>query len=65
MSEKITYLVVTLQNSTEVKAMKEIIGEWLFLTQDDHTGVKGSEEATRVAQEIDRYISTHEKSPSG
>ena len=62
MSERMTELVITLQSSMEVRAMKEIVGEWLFLTNDDHTGVNGSEEATRVATEIDRYISTHEKS---
>lgn len=44
----------------EVRAMKQIVGEFLFLSQD--TTINPSEEALRVATEIDRYISTHEES---
>lgn len=61
MSEKMTELVITLQNLTEVRAMKQIISEYLFLSVDGH--INPSEEAKRVATEIDRYISTHEESP--
>ncbi len=41
--------------------MKQIISEYLFLSVDGH--INPSEEAKRVATEIDRYISTHEESP--
>jgi len=40
--------------------MKQIISEYLLFTVDGH--INPSEEAMRVATEIDRYISTHEES---
>lgn len=40
--------------------MKQIVGEFLFLAQD--TTINPSEEALRVAKELERYISTHEES---
>jgi len=41
--------------------MKQIISEYLLFTQDGH--INPSEEAVRVATEIERYIQAHDEPP--